>query len=220
MKIWLQRYLSSYAATPTYIKKTGFYPLCFCSVLCCSCSLESHFSFDWICMHSLCSRFHFYSEQSPLEFGFKKSFKNKVNEMIKSTFGFVCRCLLSTFLTKCEQKEAKWHWASVKDSAECLAELLHPNKLRVTAMLMVLNQKMHPDPMITSPGCCQECPLTDLVSAGFWGCFCQPQKTGWSVCEQWGNPVEGTSAHFLLMWSGSVSKSTVSELENVFSPTS
>lgn len=50
---------------------------------------------------------------------------------------------------------------------ECLAELLHPNKLHVTAMLTVLNQKMHPDPMITSLGGCQECPLTDPLYTVF-----------------------------------------------------
>lgn len=44
---------------------------------------------------------------SPLEFGFNNCFKNKVNEILKSTFSFVGHCLLSTSPTKCEQKEAK-----------------------------------------------------------------------------------------------------------------
>lgn len=49
--------------------------------------------------------------------------------------------------------------------SERLAELLHPDGLRVTAMLTVLNQKVHPDSMITSPRCLEECPLTDLLFA-------------------------------------------------------
>lgn len=48
--------------------------------------------------------------------------------------------------------------------SERLAELSRPNKLRVTAMLTVLNQKMHQYPMIP-------CPLTDLLFSLFFGVF-------------------------------------------------
>lgn len=44
-------------------------------------------------------------------------------------------------------------------------ELPHPNKLGV----MFLNQKISPLVKITSPGCCQECPRTDLAAPIFPG---------------------------------------------------
>lgn len=46
-----------------------------------------------------------------------------------------------------------------------LLELSHPNKLGV----MFLNQKISPLVKITSSGCCQECPQTDLAAPIFPG---------------------------------------------------
>lgn len=84
-------------------------------------------------------------------------------------------------------------------------------------MLTVLNQKMQPDPVITSSGCCQECPLTDLLHRWFCrGCIFASvnRRAEVSARKRSGRILCSLSAHVVR-----ICFSPLSESERVSSPT-
>lgn len=105
----------------------------------------------------------------------------------------------------------------MKDSQDAWLSFYTPNELHVAAMLTVLNQKIQPDPVITSSGCCQECPLTDLLHRWFCrGCIFASvnRRAEVSARKRSGRILCSLSAHVVR-----ICFSPLSESERVSSPT-